>query len=230
MRKLLIAVSDEVLQGALTDQLRRGYDITLCADGGTACELVRSLRPDALILELMLPIKDGLCVMEECGDVLPPAVICICDFCNPYINQTVTDLGGGYIFRKPCQPRVVAARLAHMLDHVPTSSQGDWQSRTAEILLDFQFNSKHDGFRFLKVGIPLFAQDPQQRICKELYVTIAEVCGAGSWNQVERSIRSAIENAWRTNAPLWKKFYPDAKTPPTGKTFISRIAQILMDY
>lgn len=229
MRKLLIAVGDEVLQGALTDQLRRAYDITVCADGGTAAELIRAIRPDAVILELMLRVKDGFCVLEESGDILPPAILCICDFSNDYIAQTAMDLGVSFMFRKPCQPRIIAARLEHLVSHLPGPDQIDSQSKAARILLDFRFNPKNDGFRFLKVGIPLYAQDPQQRICKELYVSIARLCGAGSWNQVERSIRSAIESAWRIHAEPWDEYFPGALVPPTGKTFISRLAQILID-
>lgn len=229
MRKLLIAVGDEVLQDALTSQMRRSYDITLCTDGGAAGDLIRSWKPDAVILELMLPTKDAFCILEECADVLPPVVLGICDFCNDYVAQTALDLGVSFMVRKPCQSRYVAARLAHLMEHLPTAGTLDGQSKAAKILLSYRFNPKNDGFRFLKVGIPLYAQDPQQRICKELYVSIAQVCGAGSWNQVERSIRSAIEGAWRTGAEEWQKTFPGTQSPPTGKSFISRMAQILMD-
>lgn len=229
MRKLLIAEADDSLRSALIDLLRRGYDITVCADGGTAAELLRTLRPDVLILDLMLPVKDGFYILEEMADMLPPVVLGICDFCNDYVNQTARDLGVQYMVRKPCLPRVVVSRLEHLVRHTPAPDQGDGQSKAAEILLRFQFNPKIDGFRFLKIGIPLYAQDPQQRICKELYATIAGICGAGSWNQVERSIRSAIEAAWRTRSEAWSKYFPGTDQPPTGKTFISRIAQILMD-
>ncbi|MBQ8236975.1 MAG: hypothetical protein IJZ39_02340 [Oscillospiraceae bacterium] len=229
MRKLLIAAGDKVLQSALTDQLRRTYNIILCADGGTAAELIRSERPDSLILELMLPVKDGFCVLEETADVRPSTVLCICDFSNDYIAQTAQELGVGFMFRKPCHPRVIASRLEHLMNHAPSSSLSDGQSKAAQLLLEFRFNPKNDGFRFLKIGIPLYAQDPQQRICKELYVSIASICGAGSWNQVERSIRSAIDGAWRIRADAWQEYFPDCAAPPTGKRFISRLAQILMD-
>ena len=229
MRKLLIVETDEALRGALVDLLRRSYDITTCADGGTASELIRTLRPDALILDLMLPVKDGFYIMEETEDVRPPVVLAISDFSNDYMTQTARELGIHYMVVKPCLPRVIVSRLEHLIQHLPFLDQCDGQSRTAQLLLEFQFTPKNDGFRFLKIAIPLYAQDPQQRICKELYAAIAGICGAGSWNQVERSIRSAIEAAWRTRSPAWAKYFPGAEAPPTGKTFISRLAQILQD-
>lgn len=229
MRKLLIAEPDEALCGALVDLLRRSYDITTCADGGTASDLFRSLRPDAVILNLMLPVKDGFYILEENQDLLPGVILGISDFSNDYMSQTARDLGIHYMVVKPCLPRVIVSRLDHLVKHLPAPHHCDGQSKAAKLLLRFQFNPKNDGFRFLKIGIPLYAQDPQQRICKELYAGIAGICGAGNWNQVERSIRSAIEAAWQTRAKAWSQFFPDAETPPTGKTFISRMAQVLMD-
>ena len=229
MQKLLIAVCDEALQGALISQMRRSFDITVCADGATASELIRSITPDACILELMLPMKDAFCILEECADVLPPAVVCICDFSNDYIAQTAIDLGVSFMFRKPCHPRVIATRLEHLMGSLPTAGPADGQSRAAQLLLAFGLKSKNDGFRFLKVAIPLFAQDPQQRICKELYASVADICGADNWNQIERSIRSTLESAFRTRSEAWTVYFPNATAAPSGKTFISRLAQELMD-
>ena len=229
MRKLLIVEYDEPFRNALVELLRRKFQITVCADGDTAVELIRTLQPDGVILNLMLPMKDGLCVLEETMDCRPPVVLCLCDFQNPYINQSIRDLDVTYSLRKPCYPRVVAGHIQRLMDHTPDPRQADAQTLAAQLLLEFHFNPKNDGFRFLKIGIPMFAQDPQQRVCKELYVTIAELCGAGNWNQVERSIRSAIEAAWKAESPLWQEYFPGITAAPTGKTFISRIALMLND-
>ena len=107
MRKLLIVEHDEPLRNALVDLLRRNFDITVCGDGETAVELMEILRPDAMILELMLPVKDGLCVLEESSDFRPPVVLCISDFYNDYISQTIRDLGSPI----PCAGPVIPGPL-----------------------------------------------------------------------------------------------------------------------
>ena len=229
MRKLLIAETDAALCGGLVDLLRRSYDITTCTDGGTASELLRSLRPDALILNLMLPVKDGSYIPEEGHDVLPPVTLCISDFSNDYMTQTARDLGVHYMVIKPCLPRVIVSRLEHLIHHLPAPHHSDGQSKAAKLPLQFHLNPKNDGFRFLKIAIPLYAQDPQQRICKELYAAIASICGAGNWNQVERSIRTAIDAAWQLHSKAWAQYFLGTQNAPTGKTFISRLAQLLMD-
>lgn len=230
MQKLLIAEYDEAMSGALTDLLRHSFDITVCSDGATALELIRTMKPDALLLDLMLPVMDGFYILEQTMDCRPPIVLCVCDFCNDYVSQTLRDLNIIYVVRKPCLPRVIVSRLEHLASHTPATELADGQTITANLLLQFRFDPKKDGFRFLKIGVPLYAQDPQQRVCKELYATIADICGAGSWNHVERSIRSAIEAAWTTGAPAWEQYFPGCASAPTGKSFISRLVQILMDY
>ena len=166
MRKLLIVESDEPLRSALVEQLRRNFDITVCGDGETALELMRTQRPDAMILDLMLPVKDGLCVLEESAEFRPPVVLCLSDFFSPYMFQTLQDLGVNHSLRKPCYPRVVAGHILRLVDHIPDPNNMDGQAKVTRLLLELRFNAKADGYRFLKVGIPLFSQDPQQRVCK----------------------------------------------------------------
>lgn len=229
MHKLLIAERDDILRDVLVNLLRRSYDITTCADGETALELVRTLRPDAVVLDMMLPVIDGFYLMEQLGPDRPKVVLGICDFCNDYTNQVGREVGVSFMIRKPCHPRVIVGRLEHLLRHIPAPDQADGQTRADRLLLRFRFDPKKDGFRFLKIGLPLYAQDPQQRICKELYAAIAQICGAGSWNQVERSIRSAIEGAWHSHDEIWEQYFPGARSAPTGKAFISRVCQLLYE-
>ena len=165
MRKLLIVESDEPLRNALVETFRRNFDITVCGDGETAIELMRTWCPDAVILDLMLPMKDGLCVLEESADFRPPVILCLSDFFSPYMFQTLQDLGVGHSLRKPCYPRVVASHIQRLMDHTPDPNNLDGQAKVAQLLLKFRFNAKADGYRYLKVAIPLFAQDPQQRVC-----------------------------------------------------------------
>ena len=111
MRKLLIAESDDALRSALTQQLRRTWDITVCSDGSTVIELLPTLRPDAMILNLNLPNMDGLYILQQTAACLPRIVVGIAGFCNDYVSQASRELGLSYMFRKPCLPHVVAARL-----------------------------------------------------------------------------------------------------------------------
>jgi hypothetical protein len=89
-----------------------------------------------------------------------------------------------------------------------------------------------DGYRYLQVAIPLFAEDPAQRICKELYPAVARLLGVSGNNNIERSIRSAIEDAWvRRDPAVWDTYFPPGMVTrekgPSNKLFIARMAEEL---
>jgi two-component system response regulator MprA len=73
--KVLIAEDDRSVRQSLQRALRyEGYDISLAVDGAEALEAVKDDRPDALILDIMMPHVDGLSVCRRIrskGDDLP---------------------------------------------------------------------------------------------------------------------------------------------------------------
>lgn len=229
MDKLLIAERNMSLREGLVELLRRKYDITTCTDGRTCLELLRSLRPEAAIIDLSLTEYEGIYVIEQSVDFLPEIVLCITDLSNEYVAQTLLDLGVDYIFLRPCMPRAIAARLEHIAAHPPVPDRPNLHTQTSRLLLSLGFVPKSDGFQYLKIGLPLFYQDSSQLICKELYAAIAQVCGLSSWKPVERSIRTAIHSAWESNPAAWEAYFPGLDSPPTGKAFICQMIQYLED-
>ena len=66
MGKLLIAVRSDILAGSIARAMPKDWDICTCFDGNTATDILKAEKPDALILELRLPCKDGLAVLKDC--------------------------------------------------------------------------------------------------------------------------------------------------------------------
>ena len=60
MARILVVDDDktivEVLQGYLQ---QAGYEVLVAYDGNTAVHLLRNSRPNLLVLDLMLPDRDG---------------------------------------------------------------------------------------------------------------------------------------------------------------------------
>ena len=65
MHKLLIADSSEPFTDALKAVFENDFTLQICQDGETTLEMMLSFQPDVLILNLMLPFKDGLTVLQE---------------------------------------------------------------------------------------------------------------------------------------------------------------------
>ena len=63
--KILIAEDEKDLRKLLYDQLTdAGYDVVQASDGKSALDLFESEKPDMAILDVMMPVMDGLSVLS----------------------------------------------------------------------------------------------------------------------------------------------------------------------
>ena len=229
MYKLLIADSSEPYTDALRDIFQKEFDLCICQDGETALEQLLDFRPDALILNLMLPFKDGLTVLQESAHK-PKVILAISPFVNHYIEQATAELGVQYIMIMP----TVNSLRVRLMDLIATTiaPKEDLNAQAAVLLHSLNFLPHLDGYQQLCVGIPIFASTPGMRLSKELYPRIAEHFHLPDARTVEHSIRKAIASAWiRKDPSVWAKFFPadeSGEIPcPTNKEFIAHVAEFL---
>ncbi|MCD6365429.1 MAG: response regulator [Planctomycetes bacterium] len=65
-KSILLVDDDRDILSAMTTALEEvGADINTATDGNTAVELVEKLKPDLLVLDMMLPKRSGFLVMEN---------------------------------------------------------------------------------------------------------------------------------------------------------------------
>lgn len=67
VKKKILIIEDEVpFQKLLEEQmLKDGYNVSLASDGKEGLEKAKSEHPDLILLDLKLPIMDGLTVLNE---------------------------------------------------------------------------------------------------------------------------------------------------------------------
>ncbi len=64
--KILLIEDDEVLAKVIYEELSEGdFDVSQAFDGEEGLRLVRAEKPDLVLLDLILPKKDGFSVLEE---------------------------------------------------------------------------------------------------------------------------------------------------------------------
>lgn len=64
--KLLIVEDELALSEVLSDKFSElKYDVEVAADGEAAISLAKSFKPDLILLDIILPKKSGLEVLEE---------------------------------------------------------------------------------------------------------------------------------------------------------------------
>ena len=228
MDKLLIAVQSDTLAQYLVKAFQSEFEIRSCCDGCDALQLLSDFRPHAMILSLRLPRKDSITLLEQSCHI-PPVILGIADHSDPYGFHAAQRLGMGRILVTPTVNTVVVALTQMRMDLDPRIS-GDPAMRSELILHSLGFLANLDGFMMLRIGIPMAAKDPAQKLSKSLYPMIAEQLGICDSRSVEASIRRSIEKAWkRRDNAVWGKFFPpdrEGNIPcPTNAQFIKRLAQ-----
>ena len=64
--KILVVDDEQPIADILKFNLEKeGYQVICAYDGGSAVELAFSEKPDLILLDLMLPVKDGMDVCRE---------------------------------------------------------------------------------------------------------------------------------------------------------------------
>lgn len=66
-KKTILVVEDDNFYGNIyrTKLSKEGFDVTVVGNGDTAIEFARFKRPDLILLDLILPMKDGFEILKE---------------------------------------------------------------------------------------------------------------------------------------------------------------------
>jgi DNA-binding response OmpR family regulator len=93
------------------------YAFIEAADGDEALALLREHRPDVLILDLMLPRRSGLDVLDELRGEPPLAYVgTIVLTAQPEYTRRARELGADRVIAKPFLPDELAAAVREVLE------------------------------------------------------------------------------------------------------------------
>ena len=59
MKRILIVDDDAVVRELLTQVLHEQYTVVVACNGAEALDSIRDRRPDAIVLDMMMPVMDG---------------------------------------------------------------------------------------------------------------------------------------------------------------------------
>lgn len=152
--KILVVDDEQPIADILKFNLEKeGYQVICAFDGGTAIELALTERPDLILLDLMLPVKDG---MDVCREVRAQSNI-------PIIMLTAKDteldkvlgleMGADDYMTKPFSTREMLARVkAHLrrqANNEHAKKSGGQGLKFMNLLID------NDMYVVYKDGVPL---------------------------------------------------------------------------
>lgn len=65
-KKIIVVEDDKFLSNVLNNKLNKdGYSVTTVTDGNQAVPQIKAIKPDLVLLDLMMPGKDGFDVLTE---------------------------------------------------------------------------------------------------------------------------------------------------------------------
>ncbi len=113
---ILIADDDTNVHQSLSVYFKReGYQILSAYDGAEALSLVDRMKPDIVLLDIMMPKKDGLAVCREIRAVSNVPIIVLSAKGEEFDKLLGLELGADDYITKPFSPREVLARIKTVL-------------------------------------------------------------------------------------------------------------------
>ncbi|MBQ3214545.1 MAG: response regulator [Oscillospiraceae bacterium] len=224
IKKLLIVDSSEVFARELAFRLEGALRIQICNDGAEALKELEAFRPDVAVLDLMMPVVDGLAMARAfCSRAVKPKILLTSYYMTPFLERSLASTGFDYFTLKPCDTGVLAQRICELAgvgEEAPTNSS------IGRMLLSLQFTRRHKGFHYLDFAIGMYR--PGMSMSKQVYPEIGERFDVRPYC-VERDIRLAIQAAWnRRNTYLWRMYFGCDEygnvLRPTNTEFIATLA------
>ncbi len=208
-------------------------------DGETALRRITELRPQVLVLDLMMPKKDGISILKALQSLdKKPATLVTSGFVTDYVAGAAVNLGARYLMMKPCEMPVLVERLEEIRgSHSPIplrkNSKAGIETMVTSIIHEIGVPAHIKGYQYLREAIIIAVNDMDviNAITKVLYPQVAKTFQTTP-SRVERAIRHAIEVAWdRGDLDTLQKFFgytvSNTKGKPTNSEFIALIADKL---
>lgn len=230
------------------------FNVLGSATNGENCIIeLRNRQVDILVLDMIMPKKDGLDVLEcmKNNRIEAKHIICTTPFVNDYIITRLKEFKVDYVIMKPFSANQLKEKLTS-LSKVDESFIPSMQSislmdtnqdenrfkmklenEITDLLHEIGIPAHIKGYQYLRTAIEktYFNIDYLGQVTKVLYPEIAKEYMTTA-SRVERAIRHAIEVAWnRGNIDAIDDIFgytiSATKAKPTNSEFIAMLADKL---
>jgi DNA-binding response OmpR family regulator len=116
MQKMLIADDNKQITSILSEYAKKeGFDTIIATDGQDAIDKFEKYSPDIVLLDVMMPLKDGFSVCREIRKTSNVPVIMVTARGEDYEKIMGLDIGADDYIVKPFSPSEVMARVRAVL-------------------------------------------------------------------------------------------------------------------
>ena len=193
---------------------------------------------DLVLLDLIMPKKDGLYVLEELKkNNIVKNIIVETSYNEPKVIRKVSEYGVNYYILKPFELVDLESKILDIFEYVNSKSinlyHSNLQISITKMLHELGMPSHIKGYQYIREGINMIYNNPDiiGGITKELYPDIASKYDT-TVSRVERAIRHAIEVSWnRGDLDYMEELFGHSvdidKAKPTNSEFIVTVADKL---
>lgn len=211
-------------------------------DGEELWHIVRSKKPNVLLMDLIMPKLDAISIVERLKEdpAYNPAVMVLTGVTNEKITDDLFRCGVDYVFLKPFDAEMVRKRICQVSADMPDFGQKSEKSpmhgavnleaQATRLIHEVGVPAHIKGYHYLRDAIIMCVNDMDMlnSITKILYPEIAKKHQTTA-SRVERAIRHAIEVAWNRCNPksveeLFGYTINSCKGKPTNSEFIAMIS------
>ncbi len=134
-KKILVVDDEKPIADILQFNLKKeGYVVYCAYDGNEALQLVEEIQPDLILLDIMLPLRDGMEVCREVRKKYEMPIIMLTAKDSEIDKVLGLELGADDYVTKPFSTRELIARVkANLRRHNQILSQPDAENETNEI-------------------------------------------------------------------------------------------------
>lgn len=244
-RRVLIVDDNVNLINMVKEYFQRSNEVSIVLeayDGLDGIQLIENHQEeyDVIVLDLIMPKKDGMYVLEEMKKRgIHKKVIVATSYNASDIIRQVSEYGVSYFILKPFELSDLEKRIKEATSKEEQNGKNidfyhnNLQISITNILHELGIPSHIKGYQYIREGIGILYERPETigGITKELYPELADKFDT-TVSRVERAIRHAIEVSWnRGNWDLMEEIFGHSvdidKAKPTNSEFIVTIADKL---
>ncbi|MBU8881261.1 response regulator transcription factor [Bacillus sp. FJAT-29790] len=134
-KKILVVDDEKPIADILQFNLKKeGYEVICVYDGNAALEKVEEIKPDLILLDIMLPLRDGIEVCREVRKKYDMPIIMLTAKDSEIDKVIGLELGADDYVTKPFSTRELIARIkANLRRHQQITANATEENETNEI-------------------------------------------------------------------------------------------------
>lgn len=136
---LLVDDEQDIIEFLGYNLIKEGYDVSTATNGKEAIEIAKKVKPDLIILDVMMPEMDGIETCQELRNITifkDTLIIFLSARGEDYSQVAGFDAGSDDYITKPIKPRLLVSRVKAILRRKSGQEETAFNEQQGDIKID----------------------------------------------------------------------------------------------